>query len=76
MHSDFFDIRRRYLERDIPNGQPYMLNPVMTTGHTLEIFAYAIHCENKINVLAPKLNESDFISQLYAGGVLQYPSLE
>lgn len=53
-----------------------MLNPVMTTGHTLEIFAYAIHCENKINVLAPKLNESDFISQLYAGGVLQYPSLE
>jgi hypothetical protein len=72
----FFDIRRRYLERDIPNGQTYMLNPVMTTGHTLEIFAYAIHCENTINVLDPKLNESDFISQLYADGVLQYPSLE
>lgn len=72
----FFDIRRRYLERDIPNGQPYMLNPVMTTGHTLEIFSYAIHCENTINALDPKLNEPDFISQLYADGVLQYPSLE
>ncbi|WP_320709346.1 hypothetical protein [Enterobacter sp. 302C9] len=72
----FFDIRRRYLERDIPNDQPYMLNPVMTTGHTLEIFSYAIHCENTINALDPKLNEPDFISQLYADGVLQYPSLE
>lgn len=72
----FFDIRRRYLERDIPNGQSYMLNPVMTTGHTLEILSYAMHCENTINALDPMLNETDFISQLYADGVLQYPSLE
>jgi len=72
----FFDIRRRYLERDIPAGQPYMLNPVMSTGHTLEIFAYAIHCEDTINFLDPKLNDADFISQLYTDGALQHPSLE
>ncbi|HEY0208311.1 hypothetical protein [Acerihabitans sp.] len=72
----FFEIRRRYLERDIPAGQPYMLNPVMTSGHTLEIFAYAIHCEDTINSLDPKLNSGDFISQLYADGKLQLPSLE
>lgn len=72
----FFEIRRRYLEQDIPAGQPYMLNPVMSSGHTLEIFVYAIHCENTIHSLDPKLNDGDFISQLYADGALQDPSLE
>jgi hypothetical protein len=72
----FFDIRRKYFERDIPAGQPYMLNPVMTSGHTLEIFSYAIHCEDTIHSLDPKLNDGDFISQLYTDGKLQFPSLE
>ena len=53
-----------------------MLNPVMSTGHALEIFAYAIHCEDTINFLDPKLNDADFISQLYTDGALQHPSLE
>ncbi|EKN5078092.1 hypothetical protein ACLIXB_003714 [Yersinia enterocolitica] len=72
----FFHIRRMYLERDIPPNQPYMLNPVTCTGHTLEIFGYAIHCEDTINSIDPQINDSHFISQLYKDGKLQIPSLE
>lgn len=72
----FFEIRRKYLERDIPAGQAYMLNPVMASGHTLEIFTYAIHCEDTIHSMDSKLNDSNFISQLYVDGKLQCPSLE
>ncbi|MEH4661147.1 hypothetical protein [Phytobacter diazotrophicus] len=72
----FFEIRRRYLEKDIPAGQSYMLNPTMTSSHTLEIFSYALHCENTIHCLDPKLNDDEYISQLYVDGKLQNPSLE
>ena len=72
----FFDIRRKYLEKDIPPRQAYMRNPMMASGHSLEIFIYAMHCENTIYSLDPKLNDNNFISQLYANEKLKFPSLE
>ncbi|MBP2850847.1 hypothetical protein [Dickeya oryzae] len=72
----FFNVRRMYLEKDIPPGQPYMLNPVTSTGHTLEIIAYALHCEETINAMAPQINDSHFISKLYEDGKSQVISLE
>ncbi|WP_086874017.1 hypothetical protein [Kosakonia pseudosacchari] len=71
----FFEIRRMYLEKDIPSGQSYMLNPVTCSGHTIEIFGYALHCEDTITSIDPQINDGNFISQLYEDGKLQIPSL-
>jgi hypothetical protein len=61
----FFRICTAYVAKDIPPGQAFMANPVLTSGHSLIVTLYGNHCEDQIERLDPKLDDSTFIDRLY-----------
>ena len=61
----FFRICTAYVAKDIPPGQAFMANPVLTSGHSLIVTLYGNHCEDQIERLDPKLDNSTFIDRLY-----------
>lgn len=61
----FFDICRSYMAKDIPPGQAFMANPVMSSGHSMIVTLFADRCESEIERLDPLLDDPEFIDRLY-----------
>ena len=64
---DFFAICRSYMAKDIPPGQAFMANPVMTSGHSVLVMHFADRCEDEIERLDQLLDDAAFIDRLYEG---------
>lgn len=61
----FFDICSAYVAKDVPPGQAFMANPVMSSGHSMVVTLFADHCEAQIEQLDPQLDDPGFIDRLY-----------
>jgi hypothetical protein len=61
----FFGICRAYVAKDVPPGQVFMANPVISPGHSLVVTLFAKQCEDKIERLDPQLDDPAFIDRLY-----------
>jgi hypothetical protein len=62
----FFEICRSYMARDIPPGQAFMANPVMSSGHSLLVTMFADRCEDQIERLDAQLDDPAFVAKLYS----------
>ncbi len=61
----FFRICDSYMAKDVPPGQAFMANPVVTSGHSMPIMLFAIKCEDEMLRLDPLLDDPAFIDKLY-----------
>lgn len=61
----FFDICRSYMAKDIPPGQAFMPNPIMSSGHSMLVTLFADKCEDEIERIDPLLDDAEFIGNLY-----------
>jgi hypothetical protein len=67
-HSDYAaesGICRSYMAKDIPPGQAFMVNPVMSSGHSMLVTPFADKCEDQMDRLDPLLDDPAFIDKLY-----------
>lgn len=55
-----------YCTRDIPRGSGFMLNPVMSSGHSAIIMMFGMKCKAEIERLDPLLDDASFVDQLYS----------
>ena len=49
----FFNICSAYVAKDVPPGQAFMANPVISSGHSMIVTLFADHCEAQIERLDP-----------------------
>jgi hypothetical protein len=61
----FFRICHAYMAKDAPPGQAFIGNPVMSSGHSLDVTLFAKQCEGQIERLDPQLDDPTFIDRLY-----------
>jgi len=61
----FFSICRAYSAKDIPAGQAFMANPVMSSGHSMVVVFFADRCEELIEQVDSRLNDPSFVDSLY-----------
>jgi len=61
----FFGISRAYVAKDVPPGQAFMANPVMSSGHSMDVTLFADSCEDQMERLDPQLDNPAFIDKLY-----------
>jgi hypothetical protein len=61
----FFEICHAYMAKDIPPGQGFMMNPVMTSGHSLVMTLFSDKCEAEMDRIDPLLDDPEFIDKLY-----------
>jgi hypothetical protein len=61
----FFGICRAYVAKDVPPGQAFMANPVMSSGHSMLATMFALKCEDQIERLDPQLDDPAYINKLY-----------
>ena len=61
----FFGICRSYVAKDVPPGQAFMANPVMSSGHSMLVTLFADRCEDQIERLDPQLDDPAFVARLY-----------
>jgi hypothetical protein len=63
----FFRICHSYMAKDVPPGQAFMPNPVMSSGHSALVTMFALKCEDEMGRLDPLLDDPAFIDKLYNG---------
>ncbi|MGB6691543.1 MAG: hypothetical protein WBE76_27210 [Terracidiphilus sp.] len=63
----FSGICHSYIAKDFPPGTAFMLNPVMSSGHSMLVSILARKCKDEIDRLNPLLDDPDFIDRLYNG---------
>jgi hypothetical protein len=61
----FFGICRAYVAKDVPPGQAFMANPIMSSGHSMLVTTFAVRCEDQMERLDPQLDDPAFIDRLY-----------
>ena len=61
----FFRICTAYMAKDVPLGQGFMANPVMSSGHSMLVTLFSIKCEDEMRRLDPHLDDPAFIEKLY-----------
>lgn len=61
----FFRICTAYMAKDVPPGQGFMANPVMSSGHSMLVTLFSVKCEDEMRRLDPLLNDPAFIEKLY-----------
>jgi hypothetical protein len=61
----FFCICMAYMAKDILPGEGFMPNPVMSSGHSVLVWAFARKCCDEIQRLDPSLDDPAFIDGLY-----------
>lgn len=69
----FFRICHAYMAKDVPPGQGFMANPVMSSGHSMLVILFADKCDDEIKRLDPLLEDADFIDTLYQGQAVVRP---
>lgn len=65
-HMRVSRIARTYIAKDIPAGQAFMANPVMTSGHPMIATMFADRCDDYMRTVDPSLDDSAFIDKLYS----------
>ena len=63
----FSGICHSYIAKDFSPGTSFMLNPVMSSGHSMLVSILARKCEDEINRIDHLLDDPDFIDRLYKG---------
>jgi hypothetical protein len=61
----FFTLCSAYVAKDVPPGQAFMANPVMSSGHSMIVTLFANYCEAEIERLDPELDDPAFVDRLY-----------
>lgn len=61
-----FAISRQYIQSQVPDGGAHMAYPVMSSGHSMDLFIYAMHCGELMARVDPRLDEENFIDELYS----------
>jgi hypothetical protein len=61
----FFGICHAYMAKDVPAGQAFMTNPIMSSGHSMLVTMFADRCEDQIERLDPQLEDPEFVDRLY-----------
>jgi hypothetical protein len=56
-----------YCARDVPKDSGFMLNPVMSSGHSAIVMMFGPRCQAEIERLDPLLEDASFIDKLYGG---------
>ena len=64
---DFARVCVSYCARDVPPGSGFMLNPVMSSGHSAVVMLFGLKCEAEIKRLDSQLDDPGFIDGLYGG---------
>jgi hypothetical protein len=54
-----------YCARDVPKDTGFMLNPVMSSGHSAIVMMFGLRCQAEIQRLDPLLEDASFIDKLY-----------
>jgi hypothetical protein len=54
-----------YCARDVPRGSGFILNPVMSSGHSAIVMMFGLRCQAEIERLDPLLEDASFINKLY-----------
>jgi hypothetical protein len=54
-----------YCARDVPKDTGFMLNPVMSSGHSAIVMMFGLRCQAEIERLDPLLEDASFIDKLY-----------
>jgi hypothetical protein len=67
-HMRLFQIAHDYIGRDVPPGQGFMTNPVMTSGHAMNVVRFSDYCDDRMQALDVQLDDPAFVGQLYAKG--------
>jgi hypothetical protein len=62
----FFRICLSYMAKDVPPGEGFMPNPVLSSGHAVLVWVFARRCCDEINRLDPLLDDPTLIDQLYS----------
>jgi hypothetical protein len=62
----FHEISQSYIGRNVPPGQAYMMNPVLSSGHSLTLDMFSLHCEAKMEQLDPQLDALAFVDHLWS----------
>ena len=60
-----FRIASAYVAKDVPLGQAFMSNPVMSSGHAALVMLFGVRCEDQINRTDPQLDDPAFVDKLY-----------
>jgi hypothetical protein len=53
-----------YCARAVPKDSAFMLNPVMSSGHSAIIMMFGLRCQAEIERLDPLLDDASFIDKL------------
>lgn len=61
----FDGICHAYMENDVPPGQAFMPNPVMTSGHSFLVTVFSVKCDDEMRRVDPLLDDPVFIDKLY-----------
>lgn len=64
-HLRLLEIASAYIAKDVPPGQAFMANPVMSSGHSLAVTMFADSCEAQIEMLDPQLDDPAYVDRLY-----------
>jgi hypothetical protein len=62
---DFSRICVSYCAREVPPGSGFMLNPVMSSGHSAVVMLFGLKCEAETKRLDSLLDDPGFIDRLY-----------
>ncbi|MBU6298445.1 MAG: hypothetical protein KJS68_09395, partial [Alphaproteobacteria bacterium] len=65
-HMRLSRIARTYIAMDIPAGQAFMSNPVMTSGHSMIVTMFADRCDDYMGAVDLSLDDPAFIDRLYS----------
>lgn len=63
----FYGICSAYIGRAVPPGEGFMMNPVMSSGNSQILTMFSKRCEEHIQQLDPKLDDPNFVDQIYNG---------
>jgi hypothetical protein len=62
----FFGICRAYIAKDVPSGQAFIANPVMSSGHSMVVTMFADRCQEQIEIVDSLLDDPTHIDKLYS----------
>lgn len=66
-------IFQEHASRGIPAGQVYLLSPITTSGHPIHVVTMAAHYARLVRNLDSKLDEAEFVGELYASAGYSCP---
>lgn len=61
----FHQICHAYMAKDVPPGQTFMANPVMSSGHSMLVTVFSDRCDEEMQRIDPLLDDPAFIDKLY-----------